>query len=231
MVFRTTIGDIPRKLPFFPCAHTTRKSLTRLGKPIECFQVSNDCKMRPTLQSSSSRQLFKTCAILSITQSICSLPMMRGGARRIIWSRLSLTKTPSFSSFSHKGRTLPQVFLISNAANSPFPLSSLILPVFMLPSRFIRYSPICFAFSTSFSSVSTLNAASAAAQERKIVGFYRIGYKCSVFYWSACVLKDAKKNSVGVKEQRMVPADLNHSWKRRKDLNEHLYRLAEIISS
>ena len=45
------------------------------------------------------------------------------------------------------------------------------------------------------------------------------------------LLKGAKKNIVGIKGQRMAWADLDHSLKRKKDLNEHLYRLAEILSS
>ena len=37
------------------------------------------------------------------------------------------------------------------------------------------------------------------------------------------LLKGAKKNIVGIKGQRMAWADLDHSLKRKKDLNENLY--------
>ena len=70
---------------------------------VENFGTTQINALKAHLRVSYSR----TCAILSVAQSICSLFMIRGGARRIIWSRLSLTKTPSFSSFSHKGRALP----------------------------------------------------------------------------------------------------------------------------
>jgi len=45
------------------------------------------------------------------------------------------------------------------------------------------------------------------------------------------LLKGAKKNMVGLRGQRLVAVDLDDSWKRRKDLNKSLYRLAEILSS
>lgn len=45
------------------------------------------------------------------------------------------------------------------------------------------------------------------------------------------LLKDEKKNMVGLKGQRLVSIDLDDSWKRWKDLNKGLYRLAEILSS
>jgi 6-phosphofructokinase 1 len=45
------------------------------------------------------------------------------------------------------------------------------------------------------------------------------------------LLKEAKKNMVGLKGQRLVSIDLDDSWKRWKDLNKRLYRVAEILSS
>jgi 6-phosphofructokinase 1 len=45
------------------------------------------------------------------------------------------------------------------------------------------------------------------------------------------LLKGAKKSMVGIKGQRFVSVNLDDSWKRRKDLNKRLYRLAEILSS
>jgi 6-phosphofructokinase 1 len=45
------------------------------------------------------------------------------------------------------------------------------------------------------------------------------------------LLKGAKKNMVGIRGQRLTSVDLDDSWKRRKDLNKRLYRLAEILSS
>ena len=50
-------------------------------------------------------------------------------------------------------------------------------------------------------------------------------------YSVGLLLKGAEKNMVGTKGQRMVSVDLDDSWKRRKDLDKHLYRLAEILSS
>jgi len=50
-------------------------------------------------------------------------------------------------------------------------------------------------------------------------------------YSVGLLLKGAEKNMVGIKGQRMVTVDLDDSWKQRKDLNKHLYRLAEILSS
>ncbi len=45
------------------------------------------------------------------------------------------------------------------------------------------------------------------------------------------LLKGARKSIVGIKGERLVWADLDHSWKRKKELNEHLFQLAEILSS
>lgn len=45
------------------------------------------------------------------------------------------------------------------------------------------------------------------------------------------LLKGAKKNMVGIKGQRIVSVDLDYAWKKRKDLDMSLYRLAEILSA
>lgn len=45
------------------------------------------------------------------------------------------------------------------------------------------------------------------------------------------LLKGAEKNMIGIKGQQMVSVDLDDSWKRRKNLNKHLYRFAEILSA
>ena len=45
------------------------------------------------------------------------------------------------------------------------------------------------------------------------------------------LLKGAEKNMIGIKGQQMVSVDLDDSWKRRKNLNKHLYRFAEILST
>ena len=45
------------------------------------------------------------------------------------------------------------------------------------------------------------------------------------------LLDGARKNMVGIRGQRLTSVDLDDSWKRRKDLNKRLYRLAEILSS
>ncbi|MFP3984452.1 MAG: 6-phosphofructokinase [Candidatus Bathyarchaeia archaeon] len=44
------------------------------------------------------------------------------------------------------------------------------------------------------------------------------------------LLKDAEKNMVGIKGQKIVSVGLDHAWKKRKDLNMDLYRWAEILS-
>jgi 6-phosphofructokinase 1 len=45
------------------------------------------------------------------------------------------------------------------------------------------------------------------------------------------LLKGAKKKMVGIRGQEMTWVDLDYSWKQKKELNQHLYRLAEILSS
>jgi len=45
------------------------------------------------------------------------------------------------------------------------------------------------------------------------------------------LLKGAKKKMVGIRGQKLTWVDLDYSWKQKKDLNQHLYRLAEILSS
>lgn len=45
------------------------------------------------------------------------------------------------------------------------------------------------------------------------------------------LLKGAEKNMIGIKGRQMVSVDLDDSWKRRKNLNKHLYRFAEILSA
>ena len=43
--------------------------------------------------------------------------------------------------------------------------------------------------------------------------------------------KGTKKKMVGIRGQKMTWVDLDHSWKQKKHLDQHLYRLAEILSS
>lgn len=45
------------------------------------------------------------------------------------------------------------------------------------------------------------------------------------------LLKGAKKTMVGIRGQKITWVDLDYSWKQKKDLNQHIYRLAEILSS
>ena len=45
------------------------------------------------------------------------------------------------------------------------------------------------------------------------------------------LLKGAKNKMVGIRGQKMTWVDLDYSWKQEKHLNQHLYRLAEILSS
>jgi 6-phosphofructokinase 1 len=45
------------------------------------------------------------------------------------------------------------------------------------------------------------------------------------------LLKGAKNKMVGIRGQKMTWVDLDYSWKQKKHLNQHLYRLAEILSS
>jgi 6-phosphofructokinase 1 len=45
------------------------------------------------------------------------------------------------------------------------------------------------------------------------------------------LLKGAKKRMVGVKGEKIVSVDLDYSWQQKKNMDEQLYRLAEILSS
>ena len=45
------------------------------------------------------------------------------------------------------------------------------------------------------------------------------------------LLKGAKKRMVGVKGEKIVSVDLEYSWQQKKEIDEKLYRLAEILSS
>ncbi len=45
------------------------------------------------------------------------------------------------------------------------------------------------------------------------------------------LLKGAKKRMVGVKGEKIVSVDLEYSWQQWKEIDEKLYRLAEILSS
>jgi len=45
------------------------------------------------------------------------------------------------------------------------------------------------------------------------------------------LLKGAKKRMVGVKGGKIVSVDLDYSWQQKKNIDEQLYRLAEILSS
>jgi 6-phosphofructokinase 1 len=45
------------------------------------------------------------------------------------------------------------------------------------------------------------------------------------------LLKGAKKRMVGVKGEKIVSVDLDYSWQQKKNIDEQLYRLAEILSS
>ncbi|MEM2101950.1 MAG: 6-phosphofructokinase [Candidatus Bathyarchaeia archaeon] len=45
------------------------------------------------------------------------------------------------------------------------------------------------------------------------------------------LLKGVTKTMVGIKGQRLVSNNLDHAWKKTKDLDMHLYHLAEILSS
>lgn len=45
------------------------------------------------------------------------------------------------------------------------------------------------------------------------------------------LLKGAKKRMVGIRGEKIVSVDLDYSWQQKKDVDEHLYRLAEILSS
>jgi 6-phosphofructokinase 1 len=45
------------------------------------------------------------------------------------------------------------------------------------------------------------------------------------------LLEGAKKRMVGVKGEKIVSADLDYSWQQKKNIDEQLYRLAEILSS
>jgi 6-phosphofructokinase 1 len=45
------------------------------------------------------------------------------------------------------------------------------------------------------------------------------------------LLEGAEKSMVGIRGQKIVLADLDDSWKRKKDLDMQVYRLAEILSS
>ncbi len=44
------------------------------------------------------------------------------------------------------------------------------------------------------------------------------------------LLKGAKRRMVGVKGERTVSVDLEYSWQQKKEIDENLYRLAEILS-
>lgn len=44
------------------------------------------------------------------------------------------------------------------------------------------------------------------------------------------LLKGAKKRMVGVKGEKIVSVDLDYSWQQKKDIDEQLHRLAEILS-
>jgi len=44
------------------------------------------------------------------------------------------------------------------------------------------------------------------------------------------LLKGAKKRMVGVKGEKIVSADLDYSWQQKKNIDEQLYRLTEILS-
>lgn len=45
------------------------------------------------------------------------------------------------------------------------------------------------------------------------------------------LLEGAEKSMMGIRGQKIVPADLDHSWKRKKDLDTQIYQLAEMLSS
>lgn len=45
------------------------------------------------------------------------------------------------------------------------------------------------------------------------------------------LLEGAEKNMTGIRGRRIVSADLDHSWKRKKDLDTQIYQLAEMLSS
>ena len=45
------------------------------------------------------------------------------------------------------------------------------------------------------------------------------------------LLKGAKKRMVGVKGEKIVSVDLDYSWQQKKNIDEQLYRLAEVLSS
>lgn len=45
------------------------------------------------------------------------------------------------------------------------------------------------------------------------------------------LLEGAQKSMVGIRGQKIVRTDLDHSWKRRKDLDKQIYRLAGILSA
>jgi len=45
------------------------------------------------------------------------------------------------------------------------------------------------------------------------------------------LLKGARKRMVGVKGEKIVSVDLEYSWQQKKEIDEKLYRLAEILSS
>lgn len=45
------------------------------------------------------------------------------------------------------------------------------------------------------------------------------------------LLKGAKKRMVGVKGEKIVSVDLDYSWQQKKEIDEKLYLLAEILSS
>ena len=45
------------------------------------------------------------------------------------------------------------------------------------------------------------------------------------------LLKGAKKRMVGVKGEKIVSVDLDYSWQQKKNIDEQLYRLSEILSS
>ncbi len=45
------------------------------------------------------------------------------------------------------------------------------------------------------------------------------------------LLKGAKKRMVGVRGEKIVSVDLEYSWQQKKEIDEKLYCLAEILSS
>jgi 6-phosphofructokinase 1 len=45
------------------------------------------------------------------------------------------------------------------------------------------------------------------------------------------LLSGAERNMVGIKGQQLVSIDLDDSWKKTKELDKHLYHLAEILSA